>query len=165
MKPDEKQKKVLKWVSFRTFVCLVLLVGAIHLLTYVLLMNFAHSWDERSHFGEMFGITHSVFDGLAFVALLFTILLQQSELVTQKDETKRNASIQKTLVEVLGITAQLNAQYSLLDSRNRAHDRSITDNVPAERRSKEEEGIAGIEKDISKSIDDLHNLLNALKTD
>ena len=129
-----------------------------------MLTKYFHTWEERAHFGEMFVVTHSLFDGFAFIALLFTILIQQSEIKTQREETKRTVIIQKTLVQVLGITARLNAQYSLLDSKNRAYDRLIKNNVSKGKLDAEETGIKKIEQDISDSVESLKDLLDKVKT-
>ena len=163
MNIDKKRRNLFKLISFPTFILFVGIVLGIHYLTYLYLMNKFPTWEERAHYGEMFGITHSLFDGLAFVALLFTILLQQSEITGQKDETKKNLIVQKTLVEVLGITAQLNAQYSLLDLKNRIYDRSIEAKIPAANLIEEERNIKQIETNILNTIDELKNMLDGFK--
>jgi hypothetical protein len=163
LKTNNDRRKFFRWISFPTFIFFVLIVLSVHVISYILLKTYFHTWEERAHFGESFVITHSLFDGLAFVALLFTILIQQSEVKSQKEDIKRTIIIQKTLVEILGITAQLNAQYALLDSKNRAHDRSIKDNVPTRTLDTEEAGIKKIEQDISGSIEDLKTTLDKVQ--
>lgn len=158
MKSNNERQKFFKLVSFPTFIFFVLIVILVHILAYVLLGKYFHTWEEAAHFGEMFVVTHSLFDGLAFVALLFTILLQQSEIQSQKNETKRTANIQIKLVEVLAITAQMNAQSSLLASKNRAYDRSIANNIPATSLDKKSTELEVIEKGILNSVNTLNNL-------
>lgn len=153
------RQKFFKLVSLPTFVSCVLIVILVHVVIWILLVEYLPTWEERAHFGEMFVVTHSLFDGLALVALIFTILIQQSEIKSQKLEAKKTVMVQKTLVEVLAITAQLNAQYSLLDSKNRAHDRSLKNSVPREQLNTEVVGINNIECNISDSVENLKDML------
>jgi hypothetical protein len=43
-------------------------------------------WPTRGQFGDMFGVINSLFSGLAFAGLVYTILLQQQELALQREE-------------------------------------------------------------------------------
>lgn len=44
--------------------------------------------EERGSFGDMFGAVNSLFSGLAFAGLIFTIFLQKKELGLQRNELK-----------------------------------------------------------------------------
>jgi hypothetical protein len=44
------------------------------------------SWDNRGTFGDSFGAINSLFSGLAFAGVIFTILLQRRELSLQREE-------------------------------------------------------------------------------
>lgn len=129
----------------------------------ILLDKYLPTLEERAYFGEMFGVTHSLFEGLGFAALIFTILIQQREIKDHRKETNKSVLIQKSLVEVLSITAQLNAQYSLLDSKNREHDRSLALKVPKTTSDEEDKEIKKVELKISNSVDTLIEIRSDLK--
>ncbi len=46
------------------------------------------SWSDRGQFGDLFGSVNSLFSGLAFAALIYTIYLQRQELALQRIELK-----------------------------------------------------------------------------
>jgi len=55
--------------------------------------------EDRGTFGDMFGFINSLFSGLAFVGVIFAILLQKSELSLQRRElelTRKELSAQNT---------------------------------------------------------------------
>ncbi|MCD9188979.1 MAG: hypothetical protein LUM44_21355 [Pyrinomonadaceae bacterium] len=156
-------KKIFNWSRYYTIIIFVFTVVFVQLIAGLLLIKFLPTWEDRGAFGEMFIVVHTLFDGLAFVALVITILNQQSEIKSQNFETQRVIIVQKTLVEVLAITAQLNAQYSILDSRNRSHDRSLANNLSREELNNEIESIGEIEKQISTSTEMLKMLLSDIK--
>lgn len=45
-------------------------------------------WQTRGQFGDSFGAINSLFSGLAFAGVIFTILLQRHELALQREELK-----------------------------------------------------------------------------
>ena len=96
------------------------------------------NWQERGTFGDAFGALNTLFSGLAFVGIIYTIFLQRKELALQRkeleltrQELKRTAEAQekseKALVkQVVSMerTAKLNALNTLLnyysEEKNRA---------------------------------------------
>jgi hypothetical protein len=46
------------------------------------------SWSDRGSFGDMFGLTTSLFSGLALGGVVYAILLQRKELALQREELK-----------------------------------------------------------------------------
>tara|TARA_B100001971_G_C17967753_1_gene420743 strand:- start:57 stop:542 length:486 start_codon:yes stop_codon:yes gene_type:complete len=84
---------------------------------------------DRALLGDSFGVINSLFSGLAFAGIIYTILLQRKELALQRQELKetrmeleRSAAAQenserqqKRQAENLKITAKLNALNSLLN--------------------------------------------------
>ena len=44
--------------------------------------------DQRGQFGDLFGSINSLFSGLAFAGLLYTIFLQRNELALQREELR-----------------------------------------------------------------------------
>ena len=83
---------------------------------------------DRALFGDSFGVINSLFSGLAFAGIIFTIILQRKELSLQRQELKetrmelsRSATAQeksekqqKRQSENLKITAKLNALSTLV---------------------------------------------------
>jgi hypothetical protein len=67
-----------------------------------------HERDDRGTFGDMFGAVNSLFSGLAFAALVYTVLLQRRELQLQREE------LAETREEIKGQKLQLAAQNEVL---------------------------------------------------
>lgn len=92
---------------------------------------------DRGIFGDSFGAINSLFSGLAFAGIIYTILLQRKELKLQRDELEltRNelaksaeaqiASQKELAKQSLNMkrTAELNALSTLIDSLN--HQESV----------------------------------------
>ena len=89
-------------------------------------------WAMRGQVGDMFGAVNSLFSGLAFAGLIYTVCLQRKELQLQRRElaltrreVKRSASAQieseKALRKQAG-SLQLSANISALDTLIRAID-------------------------------------------
>lgn len=77
---------------------------------------------DRGLFGDMFGAINSLFSGLAFVGIIYTIFLQQKELELQRkelkltrEELKRQAEAQEKSGKILSKTAKLNALAAILN--------------------------------------------------
>lgn len=81
------------------------------------------SWEQRAQLGDLFGVVNSLFSGLAFAGVIYTIYLQREELALQRkelqltrEELRRTATAQEKSelalnkqVEALEVTAQLNS--------------------------------------------------------
>lgn len=85
----------------------LLVVGAWGLTWYLLKDS-----TERGTFGDMFGAVNALFSGLAFVGVVFAILLQSNELRLQRKELKL------TRDELEGQKLQLEAQNQTLKKQN-----------------------------------------------
>ncbi len=79
-------------------------------------------WGVSGTFGDTFGFINSLFSGLAFAGVIFTIILQNRELAEQRRELKRTADAQirsqKALneqVQSLRTTALLSALSYMLE--------------------------------------------------
>lgn len=75
-KPHRKSRT---WVTAGAVI-----VGILWLASWLLLL--IDSPEDRGALGDMFGSVNALFSGLAFVGIIFTILLQQEELSLQRDE-------------------------------------------------------------------------------
>ncbi|HXF40658.1 MAG TPA: hypothetical protein VN687_13155 [Blastocatellia bacterium] len=87
-------------------------------------------WQDRSSFGEMFGAINSLFSGLAFAGVIYTIYLQTQELALQREELiqtrrelKRSAEAQEKSeralneqVYLLACSAYLSAEIARMQS-------------------------------------------------
>ncbi len=66
-------------------------VGAmfIQLAVGALVVYFFEKWDERSYFGEMFGVASCLFSGLALAGIILSLRFQSEELSTTREELSR----------------------------------------------------------------------------
>ena len=88
------------------------------------------NWSTRASFGDSFGAISSLFSGLAFAGIIYTILLQRKELALQRqelsetrEELRRTADAQeksqlalREQIESMKITAKLNALNTLMET-------------------------------------------------
>ena len=108
---------------------LLIIVILIWLASILILPKYYPIIEDRAFFGDSFGTINSLFSGLAFAGIIYTILLQRKELALQREELKetrkeliRSATAQeksekqqRRQSENLKITAKLNALHSLLN--------------------------------------------------
>ncbi len=59
---------------------------------------------ERGTFGDMFGAVNALFSGLAFLGVIYALLLQHDELDLTKAEFSRNAHAQKEVAQLQALT-------------------------------------------------------------
>ncbi len=76
--------------------------------------TFFQSWQERGQFGDLFGSVNALFSGLAFVGLIYAILLQRQELSLQRAELRLQRE------EMAASRAELAAQVAVQKSLLRA---------------------------------------------
>lgn len=69
-------------------------------------------WSDRGILGDMFGISNSLFSGLAFAGVIIAILLQMKELSLQRKE------LVQTRKEIAGQREQLEGQRSQMEIQN-----------------------------------------------
>ncbi len=114
--------------SFRPLLWVAGGVCVLWLSTGVLVFAIFPEWPERGQFGDMFGAVNSLFSGLAFAGVIFTIYLQRQELALQRKELEltrtqlaRSADAQEKSeqaltrqVDALERTARLNALNSVI---------------------------------------------------
>jgi hypothetical protein len=86
---------------------------------YFLIHNNALSnFTERGQFGDMFGVINSLFSGLAFAGIIYTILLQREELKAQREELKLTKQEFIKQNETLRLQRFENTFFKLLDMHN-----------------------------------------------
>lgn len=76
---------------------------------------------DRGTYGDMFGAVNSLFSGLAFAGIIYTILLQREELRLQREELIKSVEAQQESAAALekqvrlsAVAAKINALSSLL---------------------------------------------------
>jgi len=93
----------------------------------LIIVNIFPSMEARGQFGDMFGAINALFSGLAFLGVVYAILLQKKELSLQREELimtraelRRAAEAQEASEEALSrqaaslrITAKLNGLNSV----------------------------------------------------
>lgn len=81
---------------------IVLVVIALGLVVVIGVMCAIPDWNKRGQFGEMFGVLEAFFSGMAFIGLIYTILLQREEMQKQLENVERSNRLQglATLVAI-----------------------------------------------------------------
>lgn len=102
--PSDPASKDTNGISFGIPVLLFVVVIVLWLATYFWL----HDDPERGSFGDMFGSINALFSGLAFLGVVYAILLQRKELSLQRGE------LELTRMELRGQKEQLAAQNETL---------------------------------------------------
>lgn len=95
-------------ISYGYPIIIAIFVVFAWILTWALLGNDP----DRGTFGDMFGAVNALFSGMAFLGVIFAILLQSKELKLQRKELKF------TREELKGQKLQLEAQNKTLEKRN-----------------------------------------------
>ncbi|GGI57815.1 hypothetical protein [Winogradskyella haliclonae] len=88
------------------------------IITYRLLKDLPN--EERGTLGDMFGTLNTLFSGLAFAGIIFTILLQRKELSLQREElkeTRRELARSAEAQEKSQIALNKQSKYTLNASR------------------------------------------------
>jgi len=82
-------------------------------------------WSHRGTFGDMFGAVNALFSGLAFAALIYTIVLQReeiqlnrSEISMNRRELKKSASAQEEQAKQTHLAAKINAINTVINYYN-----------------------------------------------
>lgn len=108
--PNSPEKR--PGVDIKTLVSFVFLVIGVQLLGAILQILLLKTWETRSSFGEMFGGINTLFSGLAFAGVIYTILLQRHELELQRESQSKSE-------ELMVLTAELSALNSLVEATSR----------------------------------------------
>lgn len=82
--PEEKKSASLKWLLILIAVVLVVQFGMWWLITTFKM----EASPQLGQFGDMFGAINTLFSGLAFAGIIYTILLQRNELSLQRKELR-----------------------------------------------------------------------------
>ncbi len=89
--------------TFGNFAKLMCLAFAVWLISGAAIYSYIDNWDDRGTFGDMFGSINALFSVLAFVGIIFTVLMQREELRLQREELKlariENAKMAKAQIK------------------------------------------------------------------
>ncbi len=114
------------------FVILVFIVVIIWLFSAIGITTYLDDWSDRGTFGDLFGAVNALFSGLAFAALIYTIVLQRDEIsqnrkeiIHNRKELAKNAKLQQKAQHILveqvaqtHLSAKMNAMRTLVDYYN-----------------------------------------------
>lgn len=117
------------WGQYKILICTIL--GVLFLLAvYIIgLPELIHEYEQRGAFGDMFGGLNTLFSGLAFAFLIYTVFLQGKQLEMQREELRlqrkeledtraelaRSAKSSEFIARVNKLQAQAMANQSLID--------------------------------------------------
>ena len=137
------------------------LIGAVVLVVllwagwwYLSVFHLGSDTESRGQIGDLFGGVNALFTGLAFAALIYTIVLQRKELEVQRqdlalsrNELRNSVEAQRGQVEQLERAASLSAISTLIGSYGRKLDNIAADDVYLEQELTERRGVLGIDQD------------------
>lgn len=87
MKEIKKKTTKKKTTSLKLMILIVVTIWSVS----ALLIYFGlDTWDQRGTFGDLFGAVNSLFSGLAFAGLMYTIFQTQQDLELQRKEVTAN---------------------------------------------------------------------------
>lgn len=127
---EKKNKKTNN--KFKILITMSIIVVIIWALSGFLTYYFVPEWSDRGTFGDMFGAVNGLFSGLAFAALIYTIILQREEMKMNRDEIimnrkelKKSAAAQessqlaqKEQVLQTHLTTKINAMSTIINYYN-----------------------------------------------
>ncbi len=112
-------------IPFNRLLVISLVIIIIQTVSGVLIYFSIDDWNSRSNFGEMFGAVDTLFAGLAFAGVIYTILLQKRELELQRrelemtrEELKRSAEAQEKSEAALAKQAEALIQTARINALN-----------------------------------------------
>lgn len=139
------------------FIWAVVGVILLQIIVGLSLIFFLDSWNNRAAFGDMFGLRSSLFTGLAFAAVIYSLYLQRQDLKITQKEFQKSVKAQNEQAESLKETALLNALNTLVNSyteltlcQNRAGDRAFADEYDEKR----DEAIQELEEKYQELVDE-----------
>jgi hypothetical protein len=118
--------------QFTTLIKMSAFVILIWLLSAIIIYFSVSNWGDRGAIGDLFGAVNALFSGLAFAALIYTIILQReeirlnrSEIELNRKELKKSVSVQQNSQKALReqviqthLTAKINAMSTVINYYN-----------------------------------------------
>ncbi|WP_053978180.1 hypothetical protein [Mangrovimonas xylaniphaga] len=132
---------------------LLVIVVAVWILSIYAVQLFLPKLEDKALLGDSFGTINSLFSGLAFAGIIYTILLQRKELALQRQELKetrlelersanaqeKSETQQKRQSENLKQTAKLNALSTLVSYYSQVELKTKTIDVMKSRNAAKEQ--------------------------
>ena len=129
---ENQQDSVLPKDKLTPLYFLLSVIFVVWLASFCLIYSKIDNWQERGAVGDTFGTINSLFSGLAFAGIIYTILLQRKELALQRQELaetrkelKRSADAQEKSEKALNqqiesskVVAKINAINAIIDHYN-----------------------------------------------
>ena len=117
----------LPWMLFITLAVIVSWI-----LSAIVIYKIGSNWTVRGTMGDMFGAVNALYSGLAFAALIYTIVLQRNEIslnreeiVNNRKELSKSVKTQKDSLETLRqqvkqthLSAKINAMNTMISYYN-----------------------------------------------
>jgi len=133
---ENQQDSVLPKDKLTPLYFLLLAIFLVWLTSFLIICSKIDNWQERGAVGDTFGTINSLFSGLAFAGIIYTILLQRKELALQRQELaetrkelKRSADAQEKAekalyqqIESSKVVAKINAINAIIDHYNAEQD-------------------------------------------
>ena len=145
--------------SFLIWACIGVLL--LWIFSAFVIYLYGDSWSERGTIGDMFGAVNALFSGLAFAALLFTIIMQREEMMLNREEIilnrrsitasslaqKESQDILIKQVEQMHLSAKMNAIQTLITYYNSEIEHPLnSEEVIAKAKAKSKELITMIDR-------------------
>jgi uncharacterized membrane protein len=112
-------------VSFFCYVAIAITaVVGVQILMYQVAAHYISAPAERGQFGDLFGVTNSTFSGLAFLALIYTIWLQQVQIAAQREAFENAKSDAEATKKSQDFSNNLSALMGMLHLYDDALERS-----------------------------------------
>lgn len=110
--------------NWTTRISILLIIIFLWIGCWFLLLNnpYLKDYTQRVQFGDMFGVVNSLFSGLAFGGIIYTILLQREELKAQREELRLTKREFITQNETLRLQRFENTFFNLLNIHNKIVD-------------------------------------------
>lgn len=102
--------------QFKILIIMFIAVISIWLLSGIIIYFYTSNWSDRGTIGDMFGAVNALFSGLAFAALIYTIILQREDIKMNRAEIESNREELKK-----SVIAQQNSQQALQEQALQTH--------------------------------------------
>ena len=137
--PVHKLKKIILIIMKKIIISIIAII-LLFFLYYLVVSSFFPNLNNRGLFGDMFGGINALFSGLAFLGIIYAIVLQKEELTLQRkeleltrEELKKSVEAQQKSeqaltkqVDSMKKTAKLNGLSTLLNYESKTAELKIS---------------------------------------
>jgi len=128
----DEQKSTYK-PSYKPLLIITIIITIVWLLSFIVIkVVFKNNYSTMGQFGDLFGSINSLYSGLAFAGLIYTIFLQRNELELQRkelqdthDEVVRTSNKQALQLKLNSLNAKLLAYSIILNPQSGMKNRTI----------------------------------------